>query len=198
MKTRLLELEQIKSFERNPGLYSDVLSSALLQRASFDYAPADSRLRHLIAKENLVPRLIDAARANVRNAPAVYVKVALESFKGTLGFIQDDLPKAFAAVADAKLQSEFKKSTKKAATAVADYIKHLQRQKPGAEAAFAIGKQNYEAKLRYDEGIDIPVDTLLKIAYRELGNAQSEFRKVAAQIDARHDVKDVWAKIQAD
>jgi uncharacterized protein (DUF885 family) len=198
MKSRLLELEQIKNYERNPGLYNDVLSGALLQIASFDYAPADSRLRHLIAKENLVSRLIDAARANVRNVPAVYVKVAVESFKGTLGFIQDDLPKAFAVVKDAKLQNEFRKSTKSAASAVADYIKHLERMKPNAEATFAIGKQNYEAKLRYDEGLDIPVDTLLKIAYRELGNTQSEFRKAAAQIDPRRDVKDVWAKIQAD
>jgi len=198
MKSRLLELEQIKSFERNPGVYNDVLSGALLQIASFDYAPLDSRLRHIIAKERLTPHFLEAARANVRNAPAVYLKVAIEGFQGTLNFVQTDLPKAFAPVKDAKLQADFKKSTKAAAEALAKYLKHLQETKPDPAATFAIGKENYEAKLRYDEGIDIPVDTLLKIAKRELTKTQDEFRKTAARIDAKRDAQAVWADIQRD
>jgi len=198
MKSRLLELEQIKSFERNPGLYNDVVSSALLQIASFEYAPLDSRLRHIIAKEKLVPRFLDAARQNVHNPPAVYLKVGIEGFKGTLDFVQNDLPKAFAAVKDDRLQADFKKSTQVAAEALAKYLKHLQETKPNPAATFAIGKENYEAKLRYDEGIDIPVDTLLKIGYRELSKAQDEFRKTAKLIDARRDPQAVWADIQRD
>lgn len=198
MKSRLLEFEQIKSYERNPSVYNDVISTGLLQIASFEHAPADSRIRHIIAKEKQIPRLLDSARANVGKVPAIYLKVALESFKGTLGFIQSDLPKAFASVKDVKLQTEFKKSTKTAAEAVAKYIAHLEKTKPDPEATYAIGKQNYEAKLRYDEGIDIPVDTLLKIAYRELAKTQDEFRKTAARIDPRRDVMAVWAQIQSD
>ncbi|HKP84555.1 MAG TPA: DUF885 domain-containing protein [Blastocatellia bacterium] len=198
MKSRLLELEQIRSFERNPGFYNDVISTGLLQIAMFEYAPADSRIRHVIAKEKQVPRLLDSARANVSNIPEVYLKVALESFKGTLSFVQTDLPKAFAGVKDAKLQGEFKKSTKAASESIAKYINHLEKIKPDPAASFAIGKQNYEAKLRYDEGIEIPVDTLLKIANRELSKAQEEFRKTAAQVDSGRDVAAVWAQIQAD
>jgi uncharacterized protein (DUF885 family) len=198
MKSRLLELEQIKSYERNPGVYNDAISTGLLQIASFEHAPADSRIRHIIAKEKQVPQLLDAARSNVNKIPAIYLKVALESFKGTLSFIQSDLPKAFASVKDAKLQAEFKKATKTAADAFAKYINHLEKTKPDPEATYAIGKQNYEAKLRYDEGIDIPVDTLLKIAYRELAKTQDEFRKTAARIDSRRDAMAVWAQIQSD
>jgi uncharacterized protein (DUF885 family) len=198
MQSRLLELERIKSFERNPGVYNDVLSGALVQVASFEYAPLDSRLRHIIAKEKLVPRLLDAAAANVRNAPAVYLKVAIESCKGTLDFVQSDLPKAFAPVKDAKLQADFKKSTRLASEALAKYLKRLRETKPDPAATFAIGRENYEAKLRYDEGIDIPVDTLLKIANRELTRTQEEFRKTAARIDAKRDAQAVWADIQRD
>ncbi|MFL6216090.1 MAG: DUF885 domain-containing protein [Blastocatellia bacterium] len=198
MQSRLLELERIKSFEHNPGLYNDVLSGALLQVASFEYAPPDSRLHHLIAKEKLVPRFLEAARANVRNVPPVYLKVALEGFKGTLDFVQTDLPKAFASVKDAALQAEFKKATKAAADALARYLKHLQELKPDPAASFAIGRENYEAKLKYDEGIDIPVDALLKIANRELTKAQDDFRKTAARIDPKRDAQAVWADIQRD
>ena len=175
MNARLLELEQIKSYERNPQVYNDLLSTGLLQLAMFEYAPADSRLRHLVAKERLVPRLLDSARANVHKPPAVFLKVAIASFKGTLSFVQTDLPRAFASVKDPKLQSEFKKSTKTVADALAQYIKQLQGTRPDPKATYAIGKQNYEAKLKYDEGIEVPLETLLKIAERELSRTQEEF-----------------------
>jgi uncharacterized protein (DUF885 family) len=198
MKARLLELEQIKSYERNPQIYNDPISTGLLQIAMFEYAPADSRIRHVIAKENLVPGLLDSARLNLRKPPAVYLKVAIESFKGTLSFVQSDLPKAFSSVKDQKLQTAFKKSTKTAAEAIAKYIKHLEGIKPDGAANFAIGKENYEAKLRFEEGIDVPVDTLLKIANRELAKTQADFKTTAARIDAKRNALSVWADVQRD
>lgn len=198
MNARLLEIEQIKSYERNPQVYNEPISTGLLQLAIYESSPADSRLRSVIAKENLVPRLLDSARANIRRPPAVFLKVAIESFKGTLSFVQTDLPGAFASVTDQKLQAEFKKSTRTAAEAIARYIKHLQGIKPDPAATFAIGKENYEAKLKYDEGIDVPVDRLLKIAERELSKTQEQFRNAAALIDRKRDPLDVWAGVQRD
>ena len=198
MSARLLELEQIRTYERNPQVYNDPISTGLLQLMMFEYAPADIRLRQVIAKEKLVPRLLDSARANVRKPPAVFLKVAIDSFKGTLAFIQTEVPKVFASVKDKKLQSELKTSTKIAADAIARYIKQLQGTKPDPGAAFAIGKQNYEAKLKYDEGIEVPIGTLLKIGLRELSKTQQEFRATAARIDRRRNELDVWADVQRD
>jgi uncharacterized protein (DUF885 family) len=198
MRARLLELEQIKNYDRNPQVYNEPISTGLLQIAMFEYAPADSRIRHVIAKEKQVPRLLESARANIHKPPGVFLKVAIESFSGTRSFIQNDLPRAFASVKDAKLQSEFKKSTNTAADAIASYVKHLESTKPDPAASFAIGKQNYEAKLKYDEGIDIPVETLLKIAERELSKTQADFRKTASQIDPKRDSLAVWADVQRD
>jgi uncharacterized protein (DUF885 family) len=198
MGGRLLELERIQSHLRNPQVYSDPISTGLLQLAMFESAPADVRLRQVIAKENLAPRLLDSARLNIRKPPAVFLKVALDSFKGTLSFVQTDLPKAFSSVDDPTLQSEFKKSTRTAAEAIAKYVKHLQGTKSDPQAAFAIGKENYEAKLKYDEGIEVPVDTLLKIGERELSNTQEQFRKTAELIDRKRDPMAVWADVQRD
>ena len=198
MKSRLLELEQVKSYERNPQVYSETISNGLLLLTMFDFAPLESRLRAVIAKQNQVPKLIDSARSNVHNLPAVFLKVALESFKGTLGFVQQDLPRAFASVSDAKLQADFKKSTRAATDSISHYIKDLERKKSDSSADFAIGKQNYQAKLKYDEGIDIPVETLLKIAERELAKTQDDFKKTAARIDPKSDPMKVWGSVQAD
>jgi len=198
MSARLLELEQIKNYERNPQIYNEPISTGLLQLAMFESAPAEVRLRRIVEKEKLVPRLLDSARENIRKPPAVFLKVGIESFQGTLSFVQNDLPKAVASVKDQKLQAEFKKSTKSAAGAISGYIKHLQQTKPDAEATFAIGKQNYEGKLKFEEGIDISTDKLLKIADRELAKTQDDFKKTAALIDSKRDPMSVWADVQRD
>src|SRR5262249_46428808 len=198
MKSRLLELEQIKSYTRNPQIYSDTISNGLLLLAIFDFAPAEVRLGYVISKEKQVPRLIESARANVHSVPGVSLKVSLESLKGTLSFVQSDLPKAFEQVTDSKLQAEFKKSTKQAADAIAGYIKDLERAHPSSTVTYAIGKQNYEAKLKYDEGLEIPVERLLAIADRELARTQEQFRKTAFKIDPHRDSMQVWASVQAD
>jgi uncharacterized protein (DUF885 family) len=198
MSARLLELEQIKNYERNPQIYNEPISTGLLQLAMFESAAAEVRLRRIVEKEKLVPRLLDSARENIRKPPAVFLKVGIESFQGALSFVQNDLPKAFASVKDQKLQAEFKKSTKTAAGAISGYIKQLQQTKPDSDAGFAIGKQNYEAKLKFEEGIDISIDKLLKIADRELAKAQDDFRRTAARIDAKRDPLSVWADVQRD
>ena len=198
MRARLLELEKIQSYERNPQVYNEPISTGLLQLAIFEAAPAETRLRQVIAKEKLVPRLLDSARSNISKPPAVFLKVAIESFKGTLSFVQNDLPRAFASVNDPKLRSEFKKSTRTASEAIAKYIKHLEGKKPDPEAIFAIGKENYEAKLKYEEGIEVPVNTLLRIAERELLKTQEQFRKTAALIDQKRDPMSVWSGVQRD
>lgn len=198
MSARLLELEQIQSYVRNPQVYNEPISTGLLQLAMFESAPADTRLRQVIAKEKLVPRLLDSARSNIRKPHAVFLKVGIDSFTGTLSFVQSDLPTAFASVKDQKLQAEFRKSTKTAGAAIAKYIKHLQGTRPDPHAMFAIGKENYEAKLKYDEGIEVPVDALLKIAERELSKTQEQFRTTAGLIDPRRDPMSVWADLQRD
>lgn len=198
MKARLLELEQIKSYTRNPQVYSDLISNGLLLASMFEYASPEVRLSHIIAKEKQVPRLLDAAREHMHKPPAVFIKGGIASFKGTLEFVEKSLPQAFASVGDAKQHSEFVKATNQARRAISDYIARLERAKQESPATFAIGRANYEAKLRYDEGIELPLERLLEIANRELARTQEEFKRTAAQIDPKREMRKVWAEVQAD
>ncbi len=112
--------------------------------------------------------------------------------------VQTELPRAFATVKDAKLQAEFKKSTSLAATAIAKYIKHLEQLAPDSKSGFAIGRESLEAKLKYEAGVDVPSDALLRIASRELLKTQEAFRKTAALIDPKRDAQSVLATLETE
>src|SRR5205823_14695586 len=100
LQGRMFELEGVRTWERNPQLYADILASSLAGQALFSHAPVDERARRVLSKLRQTPRLIQAARDNVKEPPGIFVKVGIESMRGVLKFIDQDLPRAFSRVDD--------------------------------------------------------------------------------------------------
>ena len=99
----MFELEEVRTWERNPQHYADILATSLAGQALFDYAPLAERARRVLSKLRQVPRLIQAARDNIKDPPGIFVKVGIESMRGALRFIDDDLPRAFGDLDDLHL-----------------------------------------------------------------------------------------------
>src|SRR5437016_5770060 len=50
LRGRMFELEEVRTWERNPQLYADILASSLAGQALFTYAPAPERARRVLSK----------------------------------------------------------------------------------------------------------------------------------------------------
>lgn len=199
IRSRRLELERMRTWQKQPGVYCNVLSGGLMLLTLQRFAPPEVRLRLVIAREREMTRLLDEARANVANPPAVFVKVALEDFAGALEFVQADVPKAFPEVKDAALLAEFRASTAAAAGALEKYIAYLKLDLgPKAHGDFAIGAENYMDLLEFQEGVNLPLDELLGIAQREIGREQERFRATAAEIDPAAEPRLVWERLKRE
>src|ERR1700733_11271801 len=107
IRARLLELETIRMWQKDPDLYASSQAYSIFVVMKRDYAPADQRLRSVIARERQIPAVFAAARQNLQNPPRVYTEVALEQLPGTIDFFRNDVPKAFSLVHDKALQAEF-------------------------------------------------------------------------------------------
>ena len=103
IQARMFELEQIRTWERNPQLYSDTLCSSLAAQVVFTHAPLPERARRVLSKLRQTARVVQAARDNIKDPPGIFVKVGLETFRGALNFIEKDLPRAFSALDDMHL-----------------------------------------------------------------------------------------------
>src|SRR5678815_1328803 len=66
VRGRIFELEEIRTWERHPQHYSDLLASSLAGQVLFSYAPAAERARRVLSKLRQAPRLIQAARDNIK------------------------------------------------------------------------------------------------------------------------------------
>jgi uncharacterized protein (DUF885 family) len=197
LQGRMFELEAVRPWERNPQFYADLLSSSLAGQTLFTHAPAAERARRVLSKLRQTPRLIQAARDNVKDPPGIFVKVGIETMRGTLKFIDEDLPRAFADVDDLHLLGDLADAQAEASQAVAQYVEYLETDlAPKARASFRLGREKFEQKLRLEEGITLPLDRLLAIATRELEKTQEEFRSLAGKSNGG-DAMAAWAKTKA-
>ncbi len=194
IRARQFELEATRSWERNPHVYADTLASSLAAQAIFTYAPETDRARRVLSKLRQVPRLVQAARENIKEPPAMFVKVGIETWRGAMAFIDTDLPRAFSNVDDIHLLGDLDDACKEATQTIGAYADELSNDVlPKAKGTFRLGRDRFEQKLRLEEGITLPVDKLLAIATRELAATQEEFRRLAGRLNGSDPIE-AWRK----
>jgi uncharacterized protein (DUF885 family) len=198
IRARVFELEEVRTWERSPQLFADTLSTSLAGQALFDYAPLAERARRVLSKLRQVPRLMQSARDNIKDPPGIFVKVGLESLRGTLRFIHDDLPRAFADLGDLHLLGDLADAATEASTSLGSYVEYLETDlAPRSKGSFRLGRDRFEQKFKLDEGLTIGSERLLEIATRELHATQEEFRRVASRVNGG-DPLAAWQKTKAD
>ncbi len=194
LRSRMFELEDVRTWEKNPQYYADIIASSLAGQALFSHAPADERARRVLSKLRQTPRLIQAARDNIKDPPGIFVKVGIETLRGALKFIDHELPRAFSTVDDMHLLGDLADAQTEASNALGAYIEYLEKDvAPKARASFRLGRDKFEQKLKFEEGIGVPVERLLAIAERELQTTQEAFKAHAGRMNGG-DPMATWAR----
>ncbi|MFL6281560.1 MAG: DUF885 family protein [Pyrinomonadaceae bacterium] len=186
-RARLLELEDVRMWRRDPGLYVCLASSAIDNILKRAYAPVEQRLPAVLARERQIPRLLDEARANLDNPPRIYTETALIEAAGSVAFFERVVPQMFERAGgsrlDAARRAEFHTANDSALAALRSFREWLERDLlPRSNGDFAIGAENFRKKLLYEEMIDTPTATLLRDGERQLREVQDEMRAVAEMV----------------
>jgi uncharacterized protein (DUF885 family) len=197
VRARMFELEDVRTWEKNPQFYADIVASSLAGQALFTHAPAPDRARRVLSKLRQIPRLVQAARDNVKDPPGIFVKVGIETFRGAQKFIDHELPRAFSSVDDMHLLADLADAQTEASHAIGAYVEYLETDlAPRARASFRLGRERFEQKVRLDEGLSLSVDRLLAIATRELKATQETFKAVASKMNGG-DPLETWSRTKA-
>ncbi len=197
--TQLLELETIQNWKRNPDMYSSQASSDIFSLMKRNFATPEERLKSVISREKLIPELLSNGKKNLENTPKIFTEVAIQQLPGIIDFFQTQVPATFAAVADAQLQKDFAQSNSNVITSLKDYQQFLKNNVlPRSIENFAIGKENYQKKLMYEEMVTESVESLLEKGDIELKRLQKSFMETAKQIDPKKEPHALFASLSSD
>ncbi len=195
----LLELQEIRMWEKDPDLYSSLASSTIYTLMKRNFADPKVRLKDVIEREKKLPALLEAARKNLRHPPKIYTEIALEQLPEIITFFKRDVPSAFNKVKDSKLNKEFQEQNNNVIAQLSSYQAFLEKDLlPNSDGQFAIGLDLFQSKLFHEEFVLTPVNQLLKQGEAELHRLQEEFRATARKIDPNKSEREVYLECSKD
>jgi uncharacterized protein (DUF885 family) len=199
IRSTLLTLQTIRPWQKNPDTYSSGITNSAFSLMERKFAPPETRLRALVAREQLMPAALVDARKNLDNPPQVYTEIALQQLPGLVHFFQNDVPSAFTDVTDASLKKQFADSNAAVIKALQDYQAWLQKDVlPRSHGDFRIGAAAFRDKLKYDEMVDLPLDQLMAIDMANMRQNQQAFADVAKQLDPSKTPQQVLGELASD
>ena len=199
IRSQLLTLETIRPWAKNADNYSSTCAAAAFVLMERKFAPADDRLRSLVAREKRMPALLSEARANLDNPPRIFTEIAIEQLPDIVSFFERDVPAAFTDAQDPALKAEFAQTNAAVIAALQSYLSWLKSDLlPRSNGDFRIGADAFHQKLQYDEMVDLPLDKLLDIGWADLRKNQAHFKQVAAELEPDKDPRAVLEELGAD
>jgi uncharacterized protein (DUF885 family) len=145
--------ETFRGWQWQPSQYN--VADSFARQLNTDYAPLDTRLKHMLARLEKVPAYYAAAKANIEKPTLEHTVLAIEQNQGALGVFDDELLKKVDASKLSKSDKAlFRTRMDAAKAAITDYVAFLTAMRPALEAGgarnFRIGKELYAAKFSHD------------------------------------------------
>lgn len=190
---------ELKLFERNPLAYVFPFFAGpnLLNYVVRDYAPAAERAESMVKVcEALGPNLEIAKQRLPESMPRTWIKVAMMMSKGMITFA-DGAPEALPGLDEAQ-QATLEKGMAKCKAALGDYATFLEGRMKTANDDFRLGEALYLKMLRDNEGLDVDVARLKKVADEDLARNLAALEAAAKKIDPKKSVKEVVALVTAE
>lgn len=176
----LFSLRELRPYQKDPLVYSDVISGAVYEILKREHAPLDERVRNAIARMRRLPRLLDQAKANLAAPPAPHVDVAIRRNAGAIDFYEKDLVPF---VKGSSLEDRALAEGKKAAAALREYQRWLENDlRPRATGDWKLGRKLWEMKLRHSLDSSLYAAEIRRKALGEFNWVRQEMYRVAKEL----------------
>jgi len=183
--TRSIWLGQnTRPFEEDPRAYGDYISDSVYLLLAQSTLPPETNIANCLARMALIPRVVDAARENLRNPPRVCLETAIRQNQGAIGFYERDL---FQFAGKTPQLAALKSAAARVADCLRDYQKFLEQDLlPQANGQWRLGKDRFYRKLELELDAGLNADQVLADAQAEFERVQREMWVIARQLWSRY------------
>lgn len=199
LRAELLEAEEVRSWARDPRLYTATIASGIGSVAERAYAPLADRVAALGSRMEAALALLEAARANVSAPPALWTELAVEETEGLIRFLETGLEPMLAAqsaAGDDPMPAELEAARDRLVVALQDHGEWLRSDlMPRSTGDFRLGRYLFERKLLYEEHIGLGVEELDRLNERAIEEYRQWIARVAAEIDPDRTPREIMDSI---
>ena len=163
----IFSLEEMKDAEWNPLFYMQSLGNSLYLLVAREFAPPAERAPNLRKRMEAIPKVIEQAKANLKNPPRIHTETAIEQIQGAISLVREGLNPVLDRVPEQK--KELAPLQEKTAAALGEYKAWLEKDLlPRSNGDFRIGEAKFRKKLRFSLASDLSMEEILARAFSDL------------------------------
>jgi len=91
LETGIWVEENTHPFETNPRIYNEYISDSVFQLLAQSRLPKETNIANCISRIGQIPKVIAAARENLKNPPRPVLDTAIRQNKGSISFYEQDI-----------------------------------------------------------------------------------------------------------
>jgi uncharacterized protein (DUF885 family) len=183
VKLDILLFEDMRAFETDPMLYTNILGNSIYYLIARDFAPLDKRLDAAADRLMKFPAAVEQAMANLSNPPRPYTEMAISQNRGLIALIERDLPR------QAERAPGQKRKIEKAANVALDALREFQDflEKDLLDRSLGDYRLGEEVYRRLTDGLlqsDMSSEEIVAAAYAEIERVHGEMYELAEPLFA--------------
>jgi len=175
----LLEFDRIQSYKHNPTGYVEFVGNALFLPMSQNYAAADVRMGHVLARIGEIPRAMNQAKQVLVDTDPIFTSTALEENEGNIDLIQNTVKEQIPA--GSALEKQYAQVAPPAIQALKDFSAWLQNDlaKRPTSRTWRLGKEFYDAKFKLVMETPVTPEEILQKAEQQMTEVRAEMLTLA-------------------
>ncbi len=184
LESSIWSRENLNRFAQDPRTYNEYISDSIFLLLTQSRLPKETNVANSIARMRQIPKIVAAAKLNLRNPPKAVLETAIRQNKGSIGFYQRDL---FELVGDTPQSSVLKAEAARVVPVLEDYQRFLETDLlPRATGEWRIGQRKFAKKLELVLDADRSAKEVLADAEAEFSRVHNEMYVIARQLWSRY------------
>jgi len=175
--------ENVRPFEEDPRAYNDYISDSTFLLLTQSTLPKETNIGNCIARMKQVPKVVAAARENLRRPPQVVTETAIRQNRGAIAFYEHDI---FQLAGETPQADKLKAAAGPVVAALKQYQEFLERELlPRATGQWRLGQQKFARKLELELDAGLTADAVLADAEAEFARVERDMYVIARQLWSR-------------
>ncbi len=171
--------ENTRPFENDPRTYNDYLSDSVYLLLTQSTQPKATNLRNCVARIKHFPKIVAAAKENLRHPPRVILETAIRQTRGAIAFYEHGV---YEIAGENPQLSELKPAAERVVPVLKEYVKFLEELLPRATGEWRLGKEKFYRKLDLELDANLSADEVLKEAETDFARVERDMYIIACQL----------------
>jgi uncharacterized protein (DUF885 family) len=170
--------------EEDPRIYNDYINDSVYLLLTQSTLPPETNVANAIARMALIPKVLAAARENLRYPPRVVTETAIHKNRGAIEFYESEI---YIYAGKTRQLAALKSAAATVVSELKEYQKFLETDLlPRANGEWRLGPEKFARKLELELDAGMTADQVLGDAEAELALVQDQMYVIARQLWSKY------------